>query len=134
MIKVVRHYATIASIEIFHNKREIGQHKFRLISHNEKSCFKTTLGENETMKYYLISNWLNQNFAHGSQHICLVDTETTKVPAVDLYKNSKSKKICPFLITKKIEHIHQKIKIWASWAVKWAVIWMAHTISHWTNT
>ena len=30
MIKVVWHYATIASIEIFHNKQEIGQHKFRL--------------------------------------------------------------------------------------------------------
>ena len=26
-----------------------------------------------------------------SQHICLVGTETTKVPALDLYKNSKSK-------------------------------------------
>ena len=26
-----------------------------------------------------------------SQHICLVDTETTIVPALDLYKNSKSK-------------------------------------------
>ena len=65
MIKVVWHYATIASIEIFHNKREIGQHKFRLIRHNEKSCFKTTLCENETIKYYLISNSLNQNFAHG---------------------------------------------------------------------
>ena len=25
------------------------------------------------------------------QHICLVGTETTKVPALDLYKNSKSK-------------------------------------------
>ena len=48
-------YATIASIEIFHNKQEIGQHKFRL-RHNEKSCFKTTLCENETIKYYLISN------------------------------------------------------------------------------
>ena len=65
MIKEVWHYATIASIEIFHNKQEIGQHKFRLIRHNEKSCFKTTLCENETIKYYLISNWLNQNFAHG---------------------------------------------------------------------
>ena len=54
MIKVVWHYATIASIEIFHNKREVGQHKFRLIRHNEKSCFKTTLCENETIKYYLI--------------------------------------------------------------------------------
>ena len=54
MIKVVWHYATIASIEIFHNKQEIGQHKFRLIRHNEKSCFKTTLCENETIKYYLI--------------------------------------------------------------------------------
>ena len=30
MIKVVWHYATIASIEIFHNKQEIGQHEFRL--------------------------------------------------------------------------------------------------------
>ena len=48
-----------------------------------------------------------------SQHICLVDTETTKVPALDLYKNSKSKKqkSTLFLITKKIEHIRQKIKI-----------------------
>ena len=54
MIKVVWHYATIASIEIFQNKQEIGQHKFRLIRHNEKSCFKTTLCENETIKYYLI--------------------------------------------------------------------------------
>ena len=37
---------------------------------------------------------------------------------------------------KKVKHIRQKIKIWASWAVKWAVIWMAHTItiSHGTNT
>ena len=26
-----------------------------------------------------------------SRHICLVDTETTKVPALDFYKNSKSK-------------------------------------------
>ena len=65
MIKVVWHYATIASIEIFHNKREIGQHKFRLIRYNEKSCFKTTLCKNETIKYYLISDSLNQNFAHG---------------------------------------------------------------------
>ena len=72
MIKVIWHYATIASIEIFHNKQEIGQHKFRLIRHNEKSCFNnfskvvsTTLCENETIKYYLISNWLNQNYAHG---------------------------------------------------------------------
>ena len=56
MIKVVWHYATIASIKIFHNKQEIGQHKFRLIRHNEKSCLKTTLCENETMKYFLISN------------------------------------------------------------------------------
>ena len=56
MVKVVWHYATIASIEIFHNKREIGQHKFRLIRHNEKSCFKTTLCETETIKYCLISN------------------------------------------------------------------------------
>ena len=55
MIKVVWHYATIASIEIFRNKREIGQHKFRLTCHNEKSCFKTTLCENEKIKYYLIS-------------------------------------------------------------------------------
>ena len=65
MIKVVCNYATIAAIEIFHNKREIGQHKFRLIRHNEKSCFKTTPCENETIKCCLISNWLNQNFAHG---------------------------------------------------------------------
>ena len=28
--------------------------------------------------------------------MCLVDTETAKVPALDLYKNSKSKKIRPF--------------------------------------
>ena len=40
MIKVVWHYATIASIEIFHNKREIGQHNFRLIRHNEKVVSK----------------------------------------------------------------------------------------------
>ena len=40
MIKLVWHYATIASIEIFHNKREIGQHKFRLIRHNEKVVSK----------------------------------------------------------------------------------------------
>ena len=71
-----------------------------------------------------------------SQHMCLVGTETTKVVALDLYKNSKSKnKNLPFyLITKKVEHIRQKIKIWASWAVKWAVIWMAHTNSYGTNT
>ena len=71
-----------------------------------------------------------------SQHICLVGTETTKVPALDLYKNSKSKNknLAFVLITKKVEHIRQKIKIWASWAVKWAVIWMAQTISHGTNT
>ena len=56
MIKVVGRYATIASIEIFRNKREIRQHKFRLIRHNEKSCFKTTLCENEIIRYYLISN------------------------------------------------------------------------------
>ena len=32
-----------------------------------------------------------------SQYICLVGTETTKVPALDLYKNSKSKnKNLPF--------------------------------------
>ena len=32
-----------------------------------------------------------------SQYICLVDTETAKVPAIDLYKNSKSKnKNLPF--------------------------------------
>ena len=32
-----------------------------------------------------------------SQHICLVGAETTKVPALDLYKNSKSKnKNLPF--------------------------------------
>ena len=65
MIKVIWHYATIASIGIFRNKREIGQHKFRLIRHNEKSCFKTTLCENETIKYYIISNCLNQKYAHG---------------------------------------------------------------------
>ena len=65
MIKVVWHYATIALIEIFHNKREIGQLKFRLIRHNEENCFKTMLCENETIKYYLISNSLNQNFAYG---------------------------------------------------------------------
>ena len=53
MIKVVWHYATIASTEIFHDEREIGQHKFQF---NLKSCFKTTLCENETIKYYLISN------------------------------------------------------------------------------
>ena len=35
MIKVVWHYATIASIEIFRNKQEIEQHKFRLIRNNE---------------------------------------------------------------------------------------------------
>ena len=56
MIKVVWHYATIASIEIFRNEGEIGQHKFRLIRHNEKSCLKTTLCENKTIKYYLIGN------------------------------------------------------------------------------
>ena len=50
MIKVVWYYATIASIEIFRNKREIGQHNIRLIRHNEKSCFKTTLCENEALK------------------------------------------------------------------------------------
>ena len=34
-----------------------------------------------------------------SQHICLVGTEITKVPALDLYKNSKSKnKNLPFSI------------------------------------
>ena len=65
MIKVVWYYATIASIEIFHNKQEIGQNKLRLIRHYEKSCFKTTFCENETIKYYLISNSLNQNFTHG---------------------------------------------------------------------
>ena len=64
MIKAVWQYATDASIEIFHNKREIRQHKFRLIRHNEKSCFETTLCENETIKYHVISNCLNQNFAH----------------------------------------------------------------------
>ena len=53
-MKIDWHYGTIASIEIFCNKREIGQHKFRLISHNEKSCFKTTLCENEKIKYHLI--------------------------------------------------------------------------------
>ena len=47
---------------------------------------------------------------------------------------NRKTKISPFLITKKIEHIRQKIKIWVSWAVKWAVIRMAHTISHGTNT
>ena len=32
-----------------------------------------------------------------SQHICLVGTEATKVPALNLYKNSKSKnKNLPF--------------------------------------
>ena len=32
-----------------------------------------------------------------NQHICLVDTETTKVPALNLYKNPKSKnKNLPF--------------------------------------
>ena len=56
MIKVVWYYATIALTEIFRNEREIGQHKFRLRRHNEKICFKTTLCENETIKYYLISD------------------------------------------------------------------------------
>ena len=55
MIKVVWHYATIASTEIFHDKRETGQHENRLIRHNEKSFFKTTLCENETIKH-IISN------------------------------------------------------------------------------
>ena len=93
MIKVVWHYATIDSIEIFRNKWEIGQHKFRLIYHNEKSCFKTTLCENETIKYYLIKLVIDRtkSMHTESQHICLVDTETTKVPALDLYKNSESK-------------------------------------------
>ena len=97
MIKVVWHYATIASIEIFHNKREIGQHKVRLIRHNEKICFKTTLCENETIKYYLIGNWLNQNFVHGKSAYMFGRYKTTKVLALDLYKNSKSKnKNLPF--------------------------------------
>ena len=43
----------------------MGQHKFHLIRHNENSCFKTTLCENETIIYYLISNWLNQKYAHS---------------------------------------------------------------------
>ena len=55
MIKVVWHYATIASIEIFRNKREIGQHKFQLIRHNKKMCVKTTLCENKIIKYHFIS-------------------------------------------------------------------------------
>ena len=53
-----------------------------------------------------------------NQHICLVGTETTKVPALDLYKNSKSEnKNLPFFNYEKVEHIRQKIKIWASWLV-----------------
>ena len=87
------------------------------------------LCENEAIKYW------TKSMLTESLHICLVGTETTKVPALDLFKNSKSKtKIYPFLITKKVEHIRQKVKIWASWAVKWAVIWMAYTISRGTNT
>ena len=31
-------------------------HKFQLIRHNKKSYFKTTLCENETIKYYFISS------------------------------------------------------------------------------
>ena len=48
-----------------------------------------------------------------SQHICLVDTETAKAPALDLYKNSKLKnKNLPFFnYKKKIEHTRHKIKI-----------------------
>ena len=50
-----------------------------------------------------------------SQHMCLVDTETAKVPALDLYKNSKSEnKNLPFFNYEKIEHICQKIEICAS--------------------
>ena len=42
----------------------------------------------------------------------MVDTETAKVPALDLYKNSESKKKSALsLITKKIAHIRKKIKI-----------------------
>ena len=33
MIKVVWHYATIASTELFHDKRETGQHKFQFRRH-----------------------------------------------------------------------------------------------------
>ena len=80
MIKVVWHYATIASIEILHNKQEIGQHKFRLIRHNEKSYYKTTFCENETIKYYLIQKKLVIDLTKilhtESQHICLVDTDS----------------------------------------------------------
>ena len=97
MMKVVWHYATIASIETFHNKQEIGQHKFRLIRHNEKNCFKTTLCENETINVILLVTDWTKILHTESQHICLVDTETAKVPALDLYKNSKSKnKNLPF--------------------------------------
>ena len=63
-----------------------------------------------------------------SQHMCLVDTETTKVPALDLYENSKLKnKNLPFNNYEKKLNARQKIKIWASWAVKRAVIWMSVT-------
>ena len=40
MIKVVRHYATIASTKIFHDKREIGQHKFQFRRHTLKVVSK----------------------------------------------------------------------------------------------
>ena len=32
-LKVVWHYATIASTEMFHDEREIGQHKFQFRRH-----------------------------------------------------------------------------------------------------
>ena len=47
-----------------------------------------------------------------SQDVCLVGTEITKVRLSTSTKivNRKTK-IYPFLITKKVEHIRQKIKI-----------------------
>ena len=44
----------------------------------------------------LVIDW-TKSMHTESQHICLVGTETTKVPALDLYKNSKSQnKNLPF--------------------------------------
>ena len=64
------------------------------------------------------------------QHICLADIETTKVPALDLYENYKSKnKYLPFFNCE-INSTHSPKNQNLSLVSRE----MAHNISHGTNT
>ena len=96
-LKVVWHYATIASTEMFHDEREIGQHKFQFRRHTQKVVSKQRFAKMKQWNIILLVIDWTKSMHTESQHICLVGTETTKVPALDLYKNSKSKnKNLPF--------------------------------------